>query len=197
MKKVLIIILSLALMLTFAACGEKNGGKSPSESSAPAESGNTPSSKAGADENKYYGIGEAAEYEEYRITIDKVERVSDTSIFWNPKEGYSYIKVYVTVENIDTEAVSVDETPLCIVRDGDYNAELSDYSRNTDVINFLQDGIFANPKSHQTKLCRGHFFTVFPEHLSQFRTDPAYFADDFLHMGKGFIPAGQRSGTSA
>jgi predicted small lipoprotein YifL len=142
MKKVLIIILSLALMLTFAACGEKNGGKSPSESSAPAESVNPPSSKAGADENKYYGIGEAAEYEEYRITIDKVERVSDTSIFWNPKEGYSYIKVYVTVENIDTEAVSVDETPLCIVRDGDYNAELSDYSRNTDVINFLQDGIF-------------------------------------------------------
>jgi predicted small lipoprotein YifL len=28
MKKALIIILSLALMLTFAACGEKNGGKS-------------------------------------------------------------------------------------------------------------------------------------------------------------------------
>ncbi len=87
-------------MLTFTACGEKNGGKSPSESSAPAESGNAPSGEAGADENKYYGIGEAAEYEEYRITIDKVERVSDTSIFWNPKEGgYNYIKVYVTVEN--------------------------------------------------------------------------------------------------
>ncbi|HBR07641.1 MAG TPA: hypothetical protein DD735_01955, partial [Clostridiales bacterium] len=51
-------------------------------------------------------------------------------------------KVYVTVENIDAEAVSVDESPLCIVRDGDYNAELSDYSRNADVINYLQDGIF-------------------------------------------------------
>jgi len=28
MKKTLIIFLSLVLMLTFAACGEKNGGKS-------------------------------------------------------------------------------------------------------------------------------------------------------------------------
>ncbi|WP_195377107.1 hypothetical protein [Anaerotruncus rubiinfantis] len=39
MKKTLILFLSLVLMLTFAACGEKNGGKSPSESFAPAESG--------------------------------------------------------------------------------------------------------------------------------------------------------------
>ena len=43
MKKTLIIFLSLVLMLTFAACGEKNGGKSPSESSAPAESGKSQS----------------------------------------------------------------------------------------------------------------------------------------------------------
>ena len=95
MKKTLIIFLSLVLMLTFAACGEKNGGKSPSESSTPAESGNAPSGEAGADENKYYGIGEAAEYEEYRITIDKVERVSDTSIFWNPKEGYNLSLIHI------------------------------------------------------------------------------------------------------
>lgn len=70
MKKTLIIFLSLVLMLTFAACGEKNGGKSPSESSAPAETGNAPSSKAGADENRYYGIGEAAEANGLSITID-------------------------------------------------------------------------------------------------------------------------------
>ncbi|NCB75472.1 MAG: DUF4352 domain-containing protein [Clostridia bacterium] len=142
MKKALIIMLSLTLVLSLAGCGGSGNGENSSASPAPAESEGTPSSEVEADEVKYYGIGEAAEYEEYRITIDKVERVSDTSIFWNPKEGYNYIKVYVTVENIDTEAVSVDETPLCIVRDGDYNAELSDYSRNTDVINFLQDGIF-------------------------------------------------------
>ena len=43
MKKTLIIFLSLVLMLTFAACGEKNGGKSPSESSVPAESGKSQS----------------------------------------------------------------------------------------------------------------------------------------------------------
>lgn len=70
MKKILIIFLSLVLMLTFAACGEKNGGKSTSKSSAPAESVNPPSSKAGADENRYYGIGEAAEANGLSITID-------------------------------------------------------------------------------------------------------------------------------
>ena len=142
MKKYVSLFLALIMIFTLASCGGGGDGETSSESPAPAESESTPSREMEADEFKYYGIGEAAEYEEYRITIDKVERVSDTSIFWNPKEGYSYIKVYVTVENIDTEAVSVDETPLCIVRDGDYNAELSDYSRNTDVINFLQDGIF-------------------------------------------------------
>ena len=142
MKKALIIFLSLALTLTLAACGGDGGGKASPESPAPTESSKTPSGEAGADENRCYGIGEAAEYEEYRITIDKVERVDDTSIFWSPKEGYSYIKVYVTVENIDAEAVSVDESPLCIVRDEDYNAELSDNSCNTDVKNFSQDGIF-------------------------------------------------------
>lgn len=142
MKKVLIIFLSLALMLSLAACGGDGGGKSSSESSAPTESSKTPSGKTEVDDSRYYGIGEAADYEKYRITINKVERVDDTSIFWSPKEGYSYIKVYVTVENIDAEAVSVDESPLCIVRDGDYNAELSDNSCNTDVKNFSQDGIF-------------------------------------------------------
>ena len=39
MKKALSIFLSLALIFTLAACGEKNGGKSPSESFASAESG--------------------------------------------------------------------------------------------------------------------------------------------------------------
>ncbi|MEL7622937.1 MAG: DUF4352 domain-containing protein [Clostridiales bacterium] len=141
MKKALIIFLSLVLMLTLAACGG-GGGKASPESSSSSQPVNSTSDNTETEEAKYYGIGEAADYEEYRITIDKIERVNDTSIFWNPKEGYSYIKVYVTVENIDAEAVSVDETPLCIVRNGDYNAELSDYSRNADVKGHLQDGIF-------------------------------------------------------
>ena len=105
MKKTLIIFLSLVLMLTFAACGEKNGGKSPSESSAPAETGNAPSSEAGADENRYYGIGEAAEADSLSITIDKVES-PDSDIFLNgPKDGFAYIKVYFTFKNISNETI--------------------------------------------------------------------------------------------
>ncbi len=105
MKKTLIIFLSLALMLTLAACGEKNGGKSPSESSAPAESVNPPSSKAGADENRYYGIGEAAEANGLSITIDGAEPFDYTGMLSRPKDGFEYVKVWFTFTNVSGEPI--------------------------------------------------------------------------------------------
>ncbi len=105
MKKTLIIFLSLVLMLTFAACGEKNGGKSPSESSAPAESVNPPSSKAGADENRYYGIGEAAEANGLSITIDGAEPFDYTGMLSRPKDGFEYVKVWFTFTNVSGEPI--------------------------------------------------------------------------------------------
>jgi predicted small lipoprotein YifL len=116
MKKTLIIFLSLVLMLTFAACGEKNGGKSPSESSAPAESGNAPSGKAGADEVKYYGIGEAAEANGLSITIDGAEPFDYTGMLSRPKDGFEYVKVWFTFTNASNEPVeSPDKKDLYIV----------------------------------------------------------------------------------
>ena len=105
MKKTLIIFLSLVLMFTFAACGEKNGDKSPSESSAPTESGNTPSSKAGADENKYYGIGEVAEANGISITIDGAEPFDYTGMLSRPKDGFEYVKVWFTFTNASGEPI--------------------------------------------------------------------------------------------
>ena len=105
MKKTLIIFLSLVLMLTFAACGEKNGGKSPSESSAPAETGNAPSSEAGADENRYYGIGEAAEANGLSITIDGAEPFDYTGMLSRPKDGFEYVKVWFTFTNVSGEPI--------------------------------------------------------------------------------------------
>jgi predicted small lipoprotein YifL len=105
MKKTLIIFLSLVLMLTFAACGEKNGGKSPSESSAPAESGNAPSSEAGADENRYYGIGEAAEANGLSITIDGAEPFDYTGMLSGPKDGFEYVKIWFTFTNVSDEPI--------------------------------------------------------------------------------------------
>ena len=93
MKKTLILFLSLVLMLTFAACGEKSGGKSPSESSVPAESVNAPSSEAEADEIKYYGIGDAAAVDGIEITIDKIEIIDDLSILQKYAEESVYVKV--------------------------------------------------------------------------------------------------------
>lgn len=105
MKKTLIIFLSLVLMLTFAACGEKNGGKSPSESSTPAESVNPPSSKVEADENRYYGIGEAAEANGISITIDGVEPFDYTGMLSRPKDGFEYVKVWFTFTNVSGEPI--------------------------------------------------------------------------------------------
>lgn len=105
MKKTLIIFLSLVLMLTFAACGEKNGGKSPSESSAPAETGNAPSREAGADENRYYGIGEAAEANGLSITIDGAEPFDYTGMLSRPKDGFEYVKVWFTFTNVSGEPI--------------------------------------------------------------------------------------------
>jgi hypothetical protein len=103
-------------MLTFVACGEKNGGKSPSESSAPAESGNTPSSKAGVDENKYYGIGEAAEANGLSITIDGAEPFDYTGMLSRPKDGFEYVKVWFTFTNVSGEPIdSPDKKDLYII----------------------------------------------------------------------------------
>lgn len=142
MKKVLIIILSLVLMFTFAACGEKNDDKSTPESPPPAESGNAPSDKAGSDENRYYGIGEAAEVDGIEITIDKIEIIDDLSILQKYVEGSVYVKVYATVKNISDEIQFAKDPLLCIVRDGEYDAELSDESRNRDVWNFETEGMY-------------------------------------------------------
>ncbi len=105
MKKTLIIFLSLVLMLALAACGEKDGGKSASESPAPAESGNAPSSEAGADENRYYGIGEAAEANGLSITIDGAEPFDYTGMLSRPKDGFEYVKVWFTFTNVSDEPI--------------------------------------------------------------------------------------------
>ena len=142
MKKTLIIFLSLVLMLTFAACGEKNGGKSPSESSAPAETGNAPSSEAGADENRYYGIGEAAEANGLSITIDGAEPFDYTGMISRPKEGFEYVKVWFTFTNASNEMVeSPDKKDLYIVYEEGSTGDDSDMTseENSQVMSDVAD----------------------------------------------------------
>ena len=142
MKKTVIIFLSLVLMLTFAACGEKNGGKSPSESSAPAESGNTPSSKAGADENKYYGIGEAAEANGLSITIDGAEPFDYTGMLSRPKDGFEYVKVWFTFTNVSGEPIdSPDKKDLYIIYEEGPTGDDSDMTseENSQVMSDVAD----------------------------------------------------------
>lgn len=142
MKKALIIMLSLTLVLSLTACGGGGGGETSSVSPAPAESGSAPSSEAEADEIKYYGIGDAAAVDGIEITIDKIEIIDDLSILQKYAEESVYVKVYATVKNISDEIQFAKDPLLCIVRDGEYDAKLSDESRNRDVWNFETEGMY-------------------------------------------------------
>jgi hypothetical protein len=103
-KKVLAMLTLLALVLSLAACGG-DGSKTPSESSTHAESGNMPSGETGADESRYYGIGEAAEANGLSITIDKVAVAEANTTFEKAKDGFEYIKVWFTFKNISDETI--------------------------------------------------------------------------------------------
>ena len=142
MKKTLIIFLSLLLMLTFAACGEKNGGKSPSESSAPTESVNAPSDKAKADENRYYGIGEAAEANGLSITIDGAEPFDYTGMLSRPKDGFEYVKVWFTFTNVSGEPIdSPNKKDLYIIYEEGPTGDDSDMTseENSQVMSDVAD----------------------------------------------------------
>jgi len=138
MKKTLIIFLSLLLMLTFAACGEKNGGKSPSESSAPTESVNAPSDKAKADENRYY----AAEANGLSITIDGAEPFDYTGMLSRPKDGFEYVKVWFTFTNVSGEPIdSPNKKDLYIIYEEGPTGDDSDMTseENSQVMSDVAD----------------------------------------------------------
>ena len=105
MKKVLAMLTLLALVLSHAACGGGDGSKTPSESPSPTESSKTPSDDARADENRYYGIGEAAEANGLSVTIDKVAVAEANTTLEKAKDGFEYIKVWFTFKNISNEMI--------------------------------------------------------------------------------------------
>lgn len=142
MKKLLVLCLSLVLIFSLVACGDKDGGAAPEAGSVPAESGAAPADETEKDVAKVYGIGEAAEVDGIEITIEKIEIVDDISILQKYVEGSVYIKVYATAKNISEETQFAKDPLLCIVRDGEYDAELSDESRNRDVWNFETEGMY-------------------------------------------------------
>lgn len=114
MKKALSIILAAAVLLTIlAGCG---GGKTSSESPAPAQSGDTSAGNEENDENKYCGIGEAAEATDLSITIDGAEPFDYTDMITSPKEGFEYVKVWFTFKNVSDETIeSPDRKDMYIV----------------------------------------------------------------------------------
>ena len=126
MKKVFVILLSLALMMSLSACGGDSGGQSPAPSGAP--SGETEKQEA-----KVYGIGETAEANDLAITIDKVES-PDPNIFLNPvQEGFTYMQVYCTIKNLSDETIDTpQDNCLYIVYEDGLTADDRDMKAHDD-----------------------------------------------------------------
>mgnify|MGYP000992530287 CR=1 FL=1 len=147
MKKFIVLLLVLIMPLTLAACGGNSGGKSPSESSAPAESGNAPSGEARV--SKYYGIGEAAEADGFSITIDKAEAPNPDLLLNSAKEGHKFLQVHFTFKNISNETV---ETPknkaICIVYEEGETGDSSDMTAD--------DGSHFLPGKEKEEMYRGY-----------------------------------------
>ena len=95
----------MALALSLAACSGGDGGKAPTESPSPTESSKTPSDEARSDENRYYGIGEAAEANGLSVTIDKVAVAEANTTLEKAKDVFEYIKVWFTFKNISNETI--------------------------------------------------------------------------------------------
>jgi predicted small lipoprotein YifL len=110
MKKILVMFLLLSMALTFAACGEDGGDKSPSESSAPSAASSTPSGETEKEEAKVYGIGESAEANGLSITIDKVETAGPDIMLEKARDGFVYMKVYFTFKNVSDETIESPKT---------------------------------------------------------------------------------------
>lgn len=107
MKKILVVFL-LLMMIGLAACGGKSGVESPTQSSAPVETGNGSSGEEGKEEVKVYGIGEVAETNGLAITIDKVVAPDPDILLNKAKDGFTYIQLYFTFKNVSDETI---ETP--------------------------------------------------------------------------------------
>lgn len=104
MKRFIVLLWSLALVFTLAACGG-GGVKEPSESPSSAESGDTSVDNAENSESKYYGIGEVAEANGLSITIDGAEPFDYTDMITRPKDGFEYMQVWFTFKNVSDETI--------------------------------------------------------------------------------------------
>ena len=108
MKKVLIILLSLALIFALSACGDKSDGQPSAPSAAEPETGNDLSDETEKEEVMVYGIGEAAEANGLSITIDKVASPDPDIFINNADDGFAFMQVYYTFKNVSDETI---ETP--------------------------------------------------------------------------------------
>ena len=132
----------MALALSLAACGGGDGSKTPSESPSPTESSKTPSDEARADENRYYGIGEAAEANGISITIDGVEPFDYTGMLSRPKDGFEYVKVWFTFTNVSGEPIdSPNKKDLYIIYEEGPTGDDSDMTseENSQVMSDVAD----------------------------------------------------------
>ena len=104
MKKILTMIIVLALPLAFVGCGsEKTQESSSSSSSSSSSLESTQESK-----ETEYKVGDVINFEGEEVTVTNVEKNYDTgNQYLTPKTGNEFVKVTINIKNISNNEISV------------------------------------------------------------------------------------------
>ena len=105
MKKFLSILLTIALLLTFAAfaLGSSSTEDTKVEAKESAETVAAPQQEADKNERTEIRVGETLNVNEFKITFDSAEKWSSDNQFIEPKEGKQFIRLHFSVAN-DTKS---------------------------------------------------------------------------------------------
>ena len=96
MKKILIFLLTVILVLSFAGCGIEDGPKKETIGTSSVEK---------VTEEKFL-LNETAVFEDLKITATEIKETSGES-FFEPEEGNVFVGINFTIENISSETQTI------------------------------------------------------------------------------------------
>lgn len=94
------------IIIGIAAASGKSNNKPAEASNADNSDTKTAVTTIDTDKSKIYSIGDTIEMKNYKITVNKI-RTSDGTSYEKPNDGYVYLYVNCTVENISGEMQTV------------------------------------------------------------------------------------------
>ena len=135
MKKSLSLILTVALLLTFAAFALGSG----DSDSTSVEKGSAKSSKSSSSEKTEVNVGDTLNANDIKITYDSAEKWSSSNQFIQPGEGKQFIRLHFTISNETNSDQYIGMTDFECYADGE-KCDMSIYGDDTLTFDKLSSG---------------------------------------------------------